>query len=105
MKKVKQIISEVEERCEYVTHKAIGKTKIQPSDWIRVYHGGNCLINDMIYSCDWKDRDKIPSDILNTNVDLVSVWMIGCDLSLECVVLEDEYKEKYKGTVNEKYFV
>lgn len=106
MKTVREIINEVKKYDNKTFHKALGNNvEVLPSDWLRVYRGGDCIIDELLYACDWKDIDSTPENILDIQVDLFNTWMIGGDLSLECVILRDEFKEKYKGTELEARFV
>lgn len=57
---------------------------------------GDCIFNELIYSCDWKDVDSVPDNILDISIDMFSTWMVGGDLSCDCIILYDEYKEEYQ---------
>lgn len=106
IKTVREIINEVKEHNNMTFHKSLGNNvEVLPSDWLRVYKGGNCLIDELLYSCDWKDIDITPEEILNTNIDFFNTWMVGGDLSLDCVILKERYKKEYVGTELEARFV
>lgn len=106
MKTVRKIIDDVKQHNNMTFHKALGNNvEVLPTDWLRVYKGGDCLIDEMLYSCDWRDIGSTPEEILNIQVDFFNTWMIGGDLSLDCVILRDDLKEKYRGTELEARFV
>lgn len=106
MKTVREIINEVKNNNDKVFHKLLGNNvEICPTDWLRIYKGGDCTINKLIYACDWKDIDLIPEEILNIQVNFFNTWLIGGDLSLDCVILEEKYIEEYKNTELELRFV
>lgn len=87
-------------------HKLLGNNvEVLPSDWLRVYKGGDCHIDELLYSCDWKDVDLTPEEILNTSINFFNTWIIGGDLSLNCVILVEKYKKEYIGTELEARFV
>jgi hypothetical protein len=74
----------------FTYHKALGNnTQLFPDDWIRVYWGKDCLIDKMIYSCDYKDLDSIPDKVLDLEFDLQSNWLIGCNLSVDFILNRD----------------
>lgn len=99
MKTVREIIEEVKKNNNLTFHKSLGNNVVVlPSDWLRVYKGGDCIIDELLYACDWKDVDSTPEEILNTQVDFFNTWLIGGDLSLDCVILNDKCKEKYVDT-------
>lgn len=106
MKTVREIINEVKQYNNMTFHKALGNNvEVLSSDFLRVYKGGDCLIDELLYFSYWEDIDSTPEEILNMQVDFFNTWMIGSDLSLECVILRDEFKESYKGTELEMRFV
>lgn len=78
-------------------HKSLGNNvEILPTDWFRVYRGGDCIISDMLFSCDWVDIVSIPENILNKEIDMFNTWLIGGNLSCDCIVLDDKYKKEYQ---------
>lgn len=106
IKTVREIISEVKEHNNMTFHKLLGNNvEVLPSDWLRVYKGGDCIIDKLLYSCDWKDIDLTLEEILNTNIDFFNTWIVGGDLSLDCVILKDRYKKEYIGTELDARFV
>lgn len=99
MKTVREIIEEVKNNNNLTFHKSLGNNvEVLPSDWLRVYKGGDCIIDELLYSCDWEDVYLVPEEILDIQVDFFNTWLIGGDLSLDCVILNDKCKEKYVGT-------
>lgn len=71
----------------FTHHKALGNNApLLSDDWIRVYKGENCLIDEMIYSCDYKDIEYIPDNILDLEFDLQDNWLIGGNLSVDFVI-------------------
>lgn len=53
IKTVREIIENLHKNDDMTSHKALGNNvKILPSDWLRVYRGGDCIFNELIYSCD-----------------------------------------------------
>ena len=106
IKTVREIINEVKLHNNMTFHKALGNNvEVLPSDWLRVYKGGDCLIDELLYSCDWENVDLTPEKILNTSVDFFNTWIIGGDLSLDCVILREKFKKEYTGTELEVRFV
>lgn len=106
IKKVRDIIEDIRSHNGLTFHKALGNNvEILSDDWFRVYRGGDCIIEDKIYTCDWEDVDSIPDDVLNTKIDMYSTWLIGSNLSCDCIVLSDKHKHEYVGTDKEKLFV
>ena len=106
MKTVREIIEEVKNNNNLTFHKSLwNNVEVLPSDWLRVYKGGDCIIDEPLYACDWKDVDSTPEEILNTKVDFFNTWMIGGDLTLDCVILGNKYKEQYIGTESETRMV
>lgn len=96
IKTVREIISDIHKNDGKTSHKALGNNvEILPSDWFRVYRGGDCIINKLIYFCLWKDIGSIPKDILDIEIDMFNTWMIGGDLSCEFIILDDKYKKEY----------
>jgi len=70
-----------------IYHKALKDTKMLEDDWIRIYKSKNHgCIDEGIYSCDVKDIDKIPDNIMNMEYDHEDSWVIGGDLSLDLVI-------------------
>lgn len=107
IKTVREIIENLHKNDDMTFHKALGNNvEILPSDWLRVYKGGDCIFNELIYSCDWKDIDSVPDNILDMSIDMFSTWMIGGDLSCDCIILDDKYREEYQvDKEKEKLFV
>ena len=71
-------------------HRALGNNvELFPDDWIRVYKGKSGLINKMIYSCDYKDINSIPDEIMNLEFDSQSNWMVGGNLSVDFIITRD----------------
>jgi hypothetical protein len=85
---IKEMLKIVEDNNHMINHKIYPEgVKMQPSDWIRIYkskHHG--CIDKGIYSCDYKDRDKIPQEFLDLELDHVDSWFIGGDLSLDFII-------------------
>ena len=47
-------------------HKLLGNNvEILSDDWVRVYTGRNGAIKEMIFTCDYKDLNTIPDEVLN----------------------------------------
>jgi hypothetical protein len=68
-------------------HKALGNnTELLADDWIRVYTGENCTIKDLLFSCDYKDVDNIPNNILDIEYDDQANWLIGGNLAVDFII-------------------
>ena len=57
-------------------------------DWIRIYKGKSSMVNDLIFSCDYKDTDKIPKEILDMKYDTQANWFVGGNLSVDFIIEE-----------------
>ena len=50
MKTVREIINEVKKYDNKTFHVALGNNvEVLPSDWLRVYRGGDCIIDELLY--------------------------------------------------------
>lgn len=106
MTTVRDIIEKLHENNNLTFHKALGNNvEILSRDWFRVYRGGDCIIYDMLFSCFWKDIDSVPEEILDTNIDMYNTWMIGGDLSCDCIILEDKFRKEYMNDDRKNLFV
>lgn len=106
IKTVRDIIGDIHKHGGNTFHKSLGNNvEVLPDDWFRIYRGGDCIIEEKIFTCDWSDIDSIPEDVLNTNVDMYNTWLIGGNLSCDCIILSDLRKLEYIGTDKEKLLV
>ena len=87
MKTVKEIIQYIIDNDNVVSHKLCGNIKLCSSDCIRVYKGNPGFVEELLYFCSWDKIDKIPKEILKTEIDLTTTLFIGGSLSVECVVI------------------
>jgi hypothetical protein len=71
----------------YTYHKALGNNaELLSDDWVRVYIGENCRIKNLLFSCDYKDIDNIPENILDIEYDEQANWLIGGNLSVDFII-------------------
>ena len=72
----------------FVKHKALSEeTQMLPNDWIRIYkskdHG---CIDELIWTCDYQEYDKIPQEFLDMEFDHIDTWLVGGYLALDFVI-------------------
>jgi hypothetical protein len=71
----------------FTYHKALGNNvEMLSDDWIRVYKGEDCLIDEMLFSCDYEDINSMPDEILDKEFDIQSNWLIGGNLSVDFII-------------------